>query len=39
MAQDCSNGLMTDKQLEKFRYVFDLIQEIMEADAIGLTHI
>lgn len=39
MAKDCENGLMTDKQLEKFSYVFDRIQEIMDADAAGLDHI
>lgn len=39
MAQDCGNGLMTDKQLEKFSHVFDCIQEIMDADAHGLTEV
>lgn len=39
MAEDCANGLMTDKQLEKFSFVFDRVQEIMDADAAGLDHI
>ena len=39
MAKDCEKGLMTDKQLEKFSYVFDRIQEIMDADAAGQDHL
>lgn len=39
LAIDCGNGLMTDKQLEKFSLVFDRIQEIMDADAAGLDNI
>ena len=39
MAKDCEDGLMTDKQLEKFCHVFDRIQEIMDADTAGLDHI
>lgn len=39
MAQDCEKGLMTDKQLEKFSFVFDRIQEIMNAEVTGLDHI
>lgn len=39
MAEDCENGLMTDKQLEKFSYVFDRIQEIMDAEKDGMTEL
>lgn len=39
MADDCGKGLMTDKQLEKFSYVFDRIQEIMDAERNGKTEL
>ena len=39
LASDCLAGKMTDKQLEKFSYVFDRVQEIMDAEARGLTEI
>lgn len=39
IAQDCEKGVMTDKQLERFSFVFDRIQEIMDANSAGLDHI
>ena len=39
MADDCKEGKMTDKQLEKFSLVFDRVQEIMNAEKNGKTEL
>lgn len=39
IANDCSKDLMTDKHLKNFKYVFDRIQEIMDAEIQGKDHI
>ena len=40
IAEDCNkDNKMTDKQLEKFAFVFDRIREIMDAEKEGKTRI
>lgn len=39
LAADSQAGKITDKQFEKFSYVFDRIQDILDADARGQTEI
>lgn len=39
IAADCSRNKMTDKQLLNFKYFFDRVQEIMDAEIQGNDHI
>lgn len=39
IANDCSKDLMTDNQLKNFKYVFERIHEIMDAEVQGKDHI